>query len=67
MERIIEMLGSMTLSAVIISLPILCTLSFVYSWNGSIQVALTAGTLVEYVTLTFAILKIVGYEDENVN
>ena len=50
---VIETLCSMTVSAIIISMPILCTLSFVYSWNDFIQAALTVATLAEYFILTF--------------
>ena len=55
MRRIIEMLGSMTLSVIILSLPILCALSFAYSWNGIIQAVLIVITLGEYLILTFAL------------
>ena len=52
MGTIIELLGSMALSAIIISLPILCTLSYVYSWANYIQLLLTVVTIVEYLLLT---------------
>jgi len=52
MEIIIEMLYSMTLSAIMVLLPILCTLSFVYSWNSFIQAVLIAAILTEYLMLT---------------
>ena len=55
MEHIITMLGSMVLSAVIISLPILCTLSFVYTWDILLKLLLIAATLLEYLILTFVL------------
>lgn len=51
MSAVIKMIGSIVLSFVVYSVPILTTCSFVYDWNGIIQFLLTFASFMEMLLL----------------
>lgn len=51
MNKFLKEIGSFVLSLILISIPILTTLSFVFHWYQIVQVFCVAGTVGELVTL----------------
>jgi hypothetical protein len=52
MNKFLKEIGSFVLSLILISIPILTTLSFVFHWYQIVQVLCVAGTVGELVTLS---------------
>lgn len=54
MNGILKRIGSFVLSLILISIPILTTLSFVFNWYQIVQVLCVAGTVGELAVLSVA-------------
>lgn len=57
LDKLTRMIGSMIISAIIVSIPILCVLSFVYDWDIILRIFLIWGTLFEVAVLTLIIYR----------
>lgn len=57
LDGLTRMIGSIIISAFIMSVPILCVLSFVYGWELLLQILLIWGTLFEVAVLALIIYR----------
>lgn len=58
-----ETIGVFIVSLFFISIPILCTLSFVYDWFGGLKLILIAACLVEWVGLVYLLIDVADNQD----
>jgi hypothetical protein len=63
MKIVFELIGSVIVSLLFISIPILCTLSLVYNWYPGFIFVLIVGCFVEWVALINLLLKIADERD----
>ena len=63
MKKAFEIIGAFIISLLFISIPILCTLSFVYNWFGSLKLILIVACFVEWVGLMSLLVDISDKQD----
>lgn len=63
MKTAIEIIGVFVISLFFISIPILCTLSFVYNWEGFFKLILIVACLVEWVGLACLLIDVADNHD----
>ena len=56
MKTAFEIIGSLIVSLLFISIPVLCTLSFVYNWFPGVKFILIVASIVEYFGLVNLLL-----------
>lgn len=56
-ETILEIIGSIVVAIILIAIPILVPLSFVYDWYGGIKMILVVTTILELFGLVDLIMK----------
>ena len=57
MKTVFEIIGAFIVSLFLISIPILCTLSFAYNWYPGLKFILTVACFVEYFGLINLLLE----------
>lgn len=63
MKIAFEVVGTFIISLFFISIPILCTLSFVYNWLSSLKFILIVTCLVEWVGLMSLLVDVADKQD----
>ena len=63
MKIAIRMIGVFVISLFFISIPILCTLSYVYNWFGFVSLMLIAACFVEFVGLMCLLMDVADNQD----
>ena len=58
-----ETIGTFVISLFLISIPILCTLSFVYNWFAGLKLILITACLVEWVGLASLLIYVADNQD----
>lgn len=56
METIIYEIGVFVITAILYAIPILTACSFIYGWDGFIQLVLIVASMIEFVELGFLII-----------
>lgn len=57
MNKMVSIIGSIVVATFLLSIPVLCTLSFALNWSGFLQLILVLGLLAEYVLLATEIFE----------
>lgn len=55
MNKIVRIIGSLVITLLIMSVPVLCTLAFVYNWGDGIKFLITIFTIIFGIILWAAI------------
>lgn len=63
MKTVFELVGSFIISLILISIPILCTLSFVYDWYPGFKFILIVTCGIEYLGLINLLLEKADKQD----
>ena len=63
MKIAIETVGIFIISLFFMSIPVLCTLSFVYNWYGCFKLILIVACLVDWVVLSSMLVDIADMQD----
>lgn len=63
MKIAFEIVGTFIVSLFFMSIPILCTLSFVYEWYASLKMILIVACFVEWIVLMSMLVDIADHQD----
>ena len=63
MKTVFEIIGTFIVSLVLIAVPVLCPLSFVYKWFPGLQIFLSGACLIEWFGLVLLLFEISDIHD----